>query len=97
VNTTTVVHIPERYDVYIGRAGQGQDGYFGNPYKLQYMSREESIKRYVTYFYNRIKNDAEFKARILELKGKRLGCFCTPEKCHGDIIVKYLSMQGETQ
>jgi hypothetical protein len=24
---------------------------------------------------------------LLELDGKRLGCFCKPKLCHGDIIV----------
>ena len=30
---TVVVNIyKEQFDVYIGRAGRGQDGYFGNPF-----------------------------------------------------------------
>lgn len=33
---TRVVNIrKEAYDVYIGRAGKGQDGYFGNPFRLK--------------------------------------------------------------
>ena len=33
---TRVVNIKEeKYDVYIGRAGRGQDGYFGNPFVLK--------------------------------------------------------------
>ena len=87
---TTVVNIrKEPYDVYIGRAGKGQDGYFGNPFTGH--DRIRVIKEYETYFYNRIKNDEEFKQRILELKGKRLGCFCKPLPCHGDIIAEYLN------
>lgn len=32
---TRVVNIyKEKYDVYIGRAGRGENGYFGNPYQL---------------------------------------------------------------
>ncbi|GHV10010.1 hypothetical protein FACS1894162_2160 [Bacteroidia bacterium] len=32
---TKVVNIKNsRCDVYIGRAGRGQDGYFGNPFRL---------------------------------------------------------------
>ena len=27
---------------------------------------------------------------ILELDGKVLGCWCCPEECHGDILVKIL-------
>lgn len=25
-----------------------------------------------------------------ELKYKKIGCFCTPSSCHGDIIKKYV-------
>ncbi len=33
---TRVVNIRKKaYDVYIGRAGKGQDGYFGNPFRLK--------------------------------------------------------------
>jgi len=32
---TVVVNIyQEQFDVYIGRAGRGEDGYFGNPFRM---------------------------------------------------------------
>jgi hypothetical protein len=32
---TVVVNLnKEPFDVYIGRAGRGQDGYFGNPFRM---------------------------------------------------------------
>lgn len=81
----------ESYDVYIGRAGRGQDGYFGNPFKLKAQEdRGTMIERYRTYFKKRIMADAKFRNRIQELHGKRLGCFCKPRTCHGDVIVEYL-------
>jgi hypothetical protein len=88
---TTVVNIRfEEYDVYIGRAGKGQSGYYGNPFSTG--NREKDIESYRSYFYNRMKNDKEFLTRILQLKGKRLGCFCKPHKsCHGDVIAEYLN------
>ena len=30
-----------------------------------------------------------------ELKGKTLGCFCKPKRCHGDILVELVSGLGE--
>jgi hypothetical protein len=30
-----------------------------------------------------------------ELKGKVLGCWCVPNACHGDIILKYINMKEE--
>jgi hypothetical protein len=89
---TNVVNIRNsRYDVYIGRAGRGEDGYFGNPFRLRYNEpRGATIERYREYFYNRLKTDPEFKRRIHLLKGKTLGCFCKPNACHGDVIKEYL-------
>ncbi len=90
---TTVVNIRrQEYDVYIGRAqGNGRDGYFGNPFAvIRDGGREKAIAAYREYFLNRLKVDSEFAKRVQELKGKRLGCFCKPDGCHGDVIVEYL-------
>jgi len=82
------------YDIYIGRRGHGFDGYFGNPFILYPgMQPGDTIAKYKVYFYARLKTDAEFKRRVLELKGKVLGCFCKPRSCHGDVIIEYLKTQ----
>ena len=87
---TTVVNIyKENYDVYIGRKGKGQSGEFGNPYNRY--GREESLKLFRKYFYDRIKNDRQFAAHVHKLRGKILGCFCHPKPCHGHIIADYLN------
>jgi hypothetical protein len=89
---TQVVNIRrDGYDVYIGRAGKGHDGYFGNPFRLgMNETRGATLEKYREYFYNRLRSDPEFKERIESLKGKTLGCFCKPNPCHGDIIKEYL-------
>lgn len=100
---TTVANINngEPYDVYIGRAGHGHDGIFGNPFPLvkdNKRTREKCINQYREYFYQRLETDVEFKQRVLELKGKVLGCFCLPQKlCHGTVIAEYLNNLGEKQ
>lgn len=60
---TKVVNLrKEDYDVYIGRAGKGQEGYFGNPFRIDFNeTREGSIEKYRRYFYERIKNDLFLK------------------------------------
>lgn len=90
---TRVVNLKkEKYDVYIGRAGKGCDGYFGNPFRLEeFKNRLDCINKYKEYFYNRIKNDREFHKRIISLRGKILGCFCDTHYCHGNIICDYLN------
>ena len=30
----------------------------------------------------------EVVPRLLKLRGKRLGCWCKPDLCHGDVLVK---------
>jgi hypothetical protein len=89
---TVVVNIhKEPFDVYIGRRGRGQDGYFGNPFRIGHgISREDAVERFEKYFADRIEKDSEFRRRILALKGKRLGCFCKPKACHGDVIADWL-------
>lgn len=100
---TKVVNLyKEKYDVYIGRAGKKQDGYFGNPYQIgKICSRCNEIHKdggstlncFKEYFEERIENDKQFKEKILELKDKTLGCFCKPNPCHGDIILEYLEKE----
>jgi hypothetical protein len=96
---TRVVNIKrgEPYDQYIGRVGHGQDGYFGNPITNEdrRLSKAEVIEAFRVYFYRRLETDSEFKQRVLELKGKTLGCFCSNKReCHGTVIVEYLEQRS---
>lgn len=98
---TTVVNLRrDDFDVYIGRAGMGCDGYFGNPFRCRepcarcghvHMTVGSTIPCFKAYFYERLASDPEFKERVEALRGKVLGCFCKPKPCHGDIIAKYLN------
>ena len=92
---TTVVNLRrEPFDVYIGRGGKGRSGYFGNPYRLrQGEERSDVMAAFRRYFLDRIDVDPEFRQRVLELKSKRLGCFCKPASCHGDIIAEWVDAQ----
>lgn len=82
----------EDFDVYIGRAGHGLVGTFGNPYPVAKFGKR-ALELYRKYFKERIAGDPTFKGEIEELRGKRLGCFCKPKPCHGDVIVEYLDGQ----
>jgi len=74
------------YDVYIGRAGKGQDGYFGNP--VREGTRKQKLDGFKEYALNRVLEDEEFRERVKSLEGKTLGCFCKPLPCHGDILAE---------
>ena len=92
IQTVVVTIYKEQFDVYIGRAGRGEDGYFGNPFRMgSGVSREDAVQKFQKYFTERIERDSEFKRRVLALKGKRLGCFCKPKACHGDVIANWLN------
>ena len=59
-------------------------------------TREESIKLYRTYFYDRISLDGVFKREVDRIYGLSINhdiylvCWCKPLSCHGDIIKEYL-------
>ncbi len=100
MSAATVVNIRrESYDVYIGRAGKGHNGYFGNPFTVQKHGKA-ALEMYETHFTVRIAHDPEFRRRVFELAGKRLGCFCAPPggltaedkpyRCHGQIIAAWV-------
>lgn len=72
---------------YIGRGS-----YWGNPHATfaEGDSREEVIRKYAYDFhYDKFLNiDPK---RVHELAGKRLGCFCKPAACHGDVLADFLN------
>ena len=69
----------EEFDVYIGRGSV-----WGNPFVIgKDGNRQEVIAKYALW----LKNNQELLGRLPELDGKRLGCFCKPEDCHGDMLV----------
>ena len=84
--------------VYIGRAGHGQDGYFGNPIRLSSESqRDDVLKQYVEHFRHRWL-DAEFRRRLAALPSNVvLVCFCAPKACHGDVIAKTINWINATE
>lgn len=73
--------------VYIGRSNRFVDGTFTskwhNPYSANKYGRDGCIKLFKKYLL-----DSHLIDDIHELKGKDLGCWCYPMKCHGDILLK---------
>lgn len=72
---------------YIGRGS-----YWGNPYSMftEGESREEVIRKF-KYDFDFEKFPKKNKSEVYKLAGKRLGCFCKPEACHGDILADFLN------
>ncbi len=72
---------------YIGRGS-----YWGNPYSMyeEGDDREEVIRKY-KYDFDFEKFPNKEKSEVYKLAGKRLGCFCKPQACHGDVLADFLN------
>lgn len=81
---TRVVNIKhEACDVYIGRPSK-----FGNPFKIgRDGTRAEVIEKYEAFIRSQLTNP-KVRQSIRELRGKRLGCYCAPEACHGHVLAR---------
>jgi hypothetical protein len=81
-----VVHCKrQKFDVYIGRPSK-----WGNPFshkdgtlaEFRVATRDEAVDAYAEW----IKGQPDLLAALPELKGKTLGCWCKPQRCHGDVL-----------
>lgn len=84
-----VVHCKkEAYDVYIARANPRnrlKASIWANPFAIgKDGTRPEVMAKYRKYLMSR----PDLLAKIPELKGKMLGCWCAPEACHGDLLAE---------
>lgn len=80
---TRVVNLRhEEYDVLIARPSK-----WGNPFQI---GRDGSREQVVTMYEIHLRRRHDLLAALPELAGKRLGCHCKPEACHGDVLVKLL-------
>lgn len=70
------------------------DSLWANPFKIsKTLTREDVLRKYEEYILDKIKREG-LQERLLELRGKKLGCWCKPEKCHGDILLKLIEKAG---
>ena len=84
----------KQYDIRVDRAS-----ILGNPFVLDNENdRNDVCNKYDAYFLKKIKNNninfiSELNriVRMHNYHGKvRLFCWCTPKRCHADIIKKWL-------
>lgn len=89
-------------NVYIGRRGivfvdgvryPKEDSPWCNPFKVKagVLGRAEAIEKYKKYIIARLKAESGLTAALAALRGKRLGCWCCPEACHGDVLVELIN------
>lgn len=99
IKKTRVVNLNRAsYDVYVGRAGRGKDGTFGNPIERnkpcpecgkKHKDNASIVKCYEIFLIKKLEVDVEFRNKVKGLAGKTLGCFCKPQTCHGDVLARF--------
>lgn len=89
--TTVVNGVYQDYDVYIGRPSK-----WGNPFthKADLVKKNPklilvgSVEEAVESYHKWIVKQPLLLADLHQLKGKRLGCWCKPGCCHGDVLAE---------
>lgn len=79
-----VVHCKRsQFDVYIGRPSK-----WGNPFVIgKDGTRDEVISKYRAW----VITQPHLMKALPEIKGKVLGCWCAPHKCHGDVLIELIN------
>ena len=88
-------------NMYIGRRGivfidgerfPKEDSVWCNPYKIgKDGTREEVNIKYRAHISEKIASMG-MREELRTLRGKRLGCWCKPEPCHGDILLELANL-----
>lgn len=95
--------ITNKNNLYIGRdmsyyVPGAVGSVWGNPFPVDKVGKsgknnKNSTPRYtldesLIRFRQHIESSPELIAKLPELKGKTLGCWCKPKRCHGDILTE---------
>lgn len=90
------------YDIYAGRPG-----ILGNPFSHlastaaihRVRSRDDAVKEYERYAWQRMQSDMEFRQALLACEGRRVACWCYPLNCHvmaiARLIARWKAERGE--
>jgi hypothetical protein len=83
-------------DIYIGRrmyaAGWRLPGSkWANPYKLPKKATKAQRDAVLCKYRMHIRKSPELMNSLEELRDKRLGCWCHPHSCHGDILIELMN------
>lgn len=93
----TAGQVVQGCDVYIGRRIEMggwhlAESKWSNPFKLGPHAGAQQRQDVLDKYEAHIRSRPDLLARIGdELSGKTLGCWCKPEACHGDVLVKLWS------
>lgn len=98
-SSTLVVNVTKsEFDFYIGRNPQRikcpphkDMSRFSNPHVIgEYGDRDKCVDDYEIHLRKLLAERPHLKEDLRRMKGHRIGCWCAPKRCHGDVIVKLL-------
>lgn len=88
ISKPNTVYIGRNMEVYVAGA---KKSIWANPFSIKKYGLDTCLQLYEEY----IKNNKSLYYRLSELEGKELGCWCKPNKCHGDILIKLLKYKRD--
>jgi hypothetical protein len=89
-NDRLVVHCKrQRFDVYIGRPSK-----WGNPFTI---GRDGDRGTVIRKYRDWVVTQEDLMADLHELRDQVLGCWCSPEPCHGEILVHLVNETANTK
>jgi len=68
--------------VYVGRPSK-----WGNPFVI---GRDGERAQVISKYRNYLLNSPDLLKQIGELRGKDLVCYCSPNACHGDVLIELI-------
>lgn len=77
------IYIGRNMSFYVKGATKSK---WANPFSSKKYGRDKCLD----LFKNYILNNPKLVGSLPELYGKTLGCWCKPEKCHGDILIELI-------
>jgi hypothetical protein len=86
-NEPHLVAWAKKCGVYVNIAGPGV---WGNPFSIP---RDGDRVTVIKKYHQHLMREPNLLERILELKGKVLGCWCAPFACHGDVLISFLEVE----
>jgi hypothetical protein len=73
--------------LYIGREvprAKAAASMWANPFSVERFGRDVCLEMYERY----VRENPHLWDALETLDGKELGCWCHPEKCHGDVLLR---------
>ena len=84
LNVGNLAHTDWKTDpdvVYVGRPSL-----WGNPFSVKAHGRLQAIIKFEAH----LTQNESLMSKIDTLRGKKLACYCFPNSCHADILLKYI-------